>query len=267
MRCGRAFGSRRSRWTSSTAPRHAPSAASCTAADSSPPSPARTCRAGCGPGSFTRMILAIDQGTTGTTCLVFDEEARLRSRAYREFRQHFPQPGWVEHDAAEIWEVSRAVAHEALGAAGVPAAALTAIGLTNQRETVVAWDEATGEPLHRAIVWQDRRTSARCDQLREQGLEDLVRERTGLVIDPYFSGAKIERMLDNAAGLRERTNAGGGRFGTVDAALAFKRTGRALTDWSNASRTMLFDIRKLEWDADLCEALGVPEAALPEPAL
>jgi glycerol kinase len=212
------------------------------------------------------MILAIDQGTTGTTCLVFDEEARLRSRAYREFRQLFPQPGWVEHDAVEIWDVTRTVAHEALEAAGVPAADLTAIGLTNQRETVVAWDERSGAPLHNAIVWQDRRTAARCDSLREQGLEDLVRERTGLVIDPYFSATKIEWMLEHVAGLRERALAGGVRFGTIDAWLAFKLTGRAVTDWSNASRTMLFDIHALQWDPDLCEALGVPSAALPATA-
>jgi glycerol kinase len=212
------------------------------------------------------MILAIDQGTTGTTCLVFDQEARLRSRAYREFTQHFPRPGWVEHDAAEIWEVTRAVAHEALGAAGVPAAELTAIGLTNQRETVVAWDEQSGAPLHNAIVWQDRRTAARCDRLRDQGLEELVRERTGLVVDPYFSGTKIEWMLEHVPGLRERAQAGGVRFGTIDAWLAFKLTGHAVTDWSNASRTMLFDIHALRWDPDLCEALGVPMPALPEPA-
>ena len=141
------------------------------------------------------MILAIDQGTTGTTCLVFDEQARLRSRAYREFTQHFPRPGWVEHDAAEIWEVTRAVAHEALGSAGIPPGQVSAVGITNQRETVVAWDERTGEPLHHAIVWQDRRTAERCDELRAQGLETLVRERTGLVVDPYFSGTKIEWLL------------------------------------------------------------------------
>jgi len=205
------------------------------------------------------MILAIDQGTTGTTCLVFDEEARLRSRAYREFRQHFPQPGWVEHDAGEIWEVSRAVAHEALGAAGVPAAALTAIGLTNQRETVVAWDEATGEPLHRAIVWQDRRTSARCDQLREQGLEDLVRERTGLVIDPYFSGTKMEWLV------REGGVDPSAAFGTIDSWLAFKLTGRHVTDYSNASRTLLFGLRDLSWDRELCELLSVEPDSLPDP--
>src|SRR5437016_2666923 len=200
------------------------------------------------------MILAIDQGTTGTTCLVFDPGAELIGRAYREFEQHFPRPGWVEHDAAEIWEVTQAVAGEALADAGLGPGDLRAVGITNQRETVVVWDPSTGEPLHRALVWQDRRTAARCDELREAGHQDLIRERTGLVIDPYFSGTKIEWLLDNVAGLRERTNAGGVRFGTIDAWLAFKLTGRALTDWSNASRTMLFDIRKLEWDADLCEA-------------
>src|SRR6185436_20180994 len=139
------------------------------------------------------MILAIDQGTTGTTCLLFDGEARLVGRAYREFEQHFPRPGWVEHDANEIWEVTRAVAREALNDAGGPE--LRAIGITNQRETVVAWDPRTGEPLHNAIVWQDRRTAARCDELREAGREPLFRERTGLVLDPYFSGTKIEWLL------------------------------------------------------------------------
>src|SRR5215207_4556885 len=154
------------------------------------------------------MILAIDQGTTGTTCLLFDEEARVRGRAYREFTQHFPRPGWVEHDASEIWDVTRVVAHEALVGAGVAASALNAVGITNQRETVVAWDERSGRPLHNAIVWQDRRTAARCDALREQGLEPTVREQTGLVIDPYFSGTKIEWMLEHVEGLRDRTAAG-----------------------------------------------------------
>jgi glycerol kinase len=211
------------------------------------------------------MILAIDQGTTGTTCLVFDEQARLRSRAYREFTQHFPRPGWVEHDAEEIWEVSRAVAHEALGSAGIPPDQVSAVGITNQRETVVAWDARTGAPLHRAIVWQDRRTAQRCEELRAQGLEAKVRERTGLVIDPYFSGTKIAWLLESVPGLRERAERGEVRFGTIDAWLALKLTGRAATDWTNASRTMLFDIHNLRWDEELCGALGVPPAALPEP--
>ncbi len=212
------------------------------------------------------MILAIDQGTTGTTCLLFDDEGRVRGRAYREFTQHFPRPGWVEHDAAEIWDVTRIVAHEALVSAGVVAGALEAVGITNQRETIVVWDEASGTPLHNAIVWQDRRTAPRCDELRAQGLEPLVRERTGLVIDPYFSATKIEWLLENVAGLRERVAAGGVRFGTIDAWLAFNLTGRTVTDYSNASRTMLFDIGALRWSDELCDTLGVPVAALPEAA-
>ena len=210
------------------------------------------------------MILSIDQGTTGTTCLVFDDDAELAGRAYREFEQHFPKPGWVEHDATEIWEVSRTVAAEALAQARVDAAGLRAVGITNQRETVVCWDERTGEPLHRAIVWQDRRTAARCDELRAAGREDLFRERTGLVIDPYFSGTKIEWLLHNVPGLRDRAREGGVRFGTIDAWLAFKLTGRTVTDYSNASRTLLFDIHSLDWDPQLCALLGVPVQSLPE---
>jgi glycerol kinase len=165
-----------------------------------------------------------------------------------------------------MWEVPHAVAGEALKSAGVKASDLAGIGITNQRETVVAWDERTGEPLHRAIVWQDRRTSARCDELRRQGYEPLVRERTGLVLDPYFSGTKIEWLLRNVDGLAARAKEGGVRFGTIDAWLAFKLTGRAVTDYSNASRTLLFDVFGLRWDEDLCALLGVPEAALPEAA-
>ena len=212
------------------------------------------------------MILAIDQGTTGTTCLLFDAECRLRGRAYREFEQHFPRPGWVEHDASEIWDVTRVVAHEALVAADVTAGSLTAVGITNQRETVVAWDERSGRPLCNAIVWQDRRTAARCDALRAQGFEDVVRRRTGLVVDPYFSGTKIEWMLEHVDGLRAAAAAGGVRFGTIDAWLAYNLTGRAVTDYSNASRTMLFDIEALRWSTELCETLGVPIGSLPEAA-
>src|SRR5665811_426485 len=152
------------------------------------------------------MILAIDQGTTGTTCLVFDGEGRIAGRAYSEFEQHFPRPGWVEHDAGEIWAVARRVAVEAIADAGIQGADLDAIGITNQRETVVAWDPATGEPLHRALVWQDRRTAGRCEELREAGHEPLVRERTGLVLDPYFSGTKIECcLLYTSPSPRDRT--------------------------------------------------------------
>jgi glycerol kinase len=209
------------------------------------------------------MLLAIDQGTTGTTCLVFDAEAELIGRSYREFEQHFPRAGWVEHDAAEIWDVSRAVAIEALGDAGVAPGELAAVGIANQRETVCVWDPDTGEPLHRALVWQDRRTAARCDELREAGHEELVRERTGLVLDPYFSGTKIEWLLRNVDGLRERAQTGRAVFGTIDSWMLFKLTGEHATDPSNASRTLLFDIRRGEWDGDLCELLGVPARSLP----
>ena len=203
------------------------------------------------------MILAIDQGTTGTTCLVFDREGRVRGRAYSEFKQFFPRPGWVEHDASEIWEVTRRVAAEAIADAGGPE--LEAIGITNQRETVVAWDPQSGAPIHRALVWQDRRTADRCEELKLAGHEPLVRERTGLTIDPYFSGTKIEWLLRNAEGAERAV------FGTIDSWLLFKLTGRHVTDYTNASRTMLFDIRKLAWDEELCGLLGVDPARLPEP--
>jgi glycerol kinase len=205
------------------------------------------------------VILAIDQGTTGTTCLVFDEAGGIAGRAYSEFEQHFPQPGWVEHDAEEIWEVTRRVAAEAIADAGIAGAELEAIGITNQRETIVAWDRDTGKPIHRALVWQDRRTAGRCDELREAGHEPLVRERTGLTIDPYFSGTKIEWLLRNVEGAEHAV------FGTIDSWLLFKLTGEHLTDYTNASRTMLFDIRKLGWDEELCGLLGVDPARLPQP--
>jgi glycerol kinase len=206
------------------------------------------------------LILAIDQGTTGTMCLVFDRDGRIAGRAYSEFEQHFPRPGWVEHDATEIWEVTREVASRAISEAGIDGASLEGIGITNQRETVVAWDRRSGEPVHNALVWQDRRTAARCDELRDAGYERLVRERTGLVIDPYFSGTKIEWLLQNVDAARDAA------FGTIDSWLTFKLTGRHTTDYSNASRTMLFDIRRLGWDEELCDLLGVDSAALPEPA-
>jgi glycerol kinase len=212
------------------------------------------------------MILAIDQGTTGTKCIVFDERAEIVGRAYREFAQHFPQPGWVEHDAEEIWEVTQAVAGEALADAEVRPGELTAVGITNQRETVCVWDPATGEPLHRAIVWQDRRTAERCEQLRADGHEQLVRERTGLVLDSYFSGTKIEWLLRNVEGLRERARDGRALFGTIDAWLIFKLCGEHLTDPSNASRTMLYDIAANRWDPELLALLDIPERALPRVA-
>jgi glycerol kinase len=210
------------------------------------------------------MILAIDQGTTGSTCLVFDQDAQLLGRAYSEFAQHFPRPGWVEHDAGEIWEVTQAVAGEALDEAGVGPGELRAVGITNQRETVCVWDPETGEPLHRALVWQDRRTAARCDELRAAGHEALVRTRTGLVLDPYFSGTKIEWMLANVDGLRERAESGRAMFGTIDSWLTFKLTGEHVTDQSNASRTLLYDIEQGAWDEELCDLLSVPITSLPE---
>ncbi|HEV7527460.1 MAG TPA: glycerol kinase GlpK [Solirubrobacteraceae bacterium] len=209
------------------------------------------------------MILAIDQGTTGTNCLVFDEHIEPIGRAYREFTQHFPRPGWVEHDAREIWEVTMAVAGEALQDAGVRSGDLDALGIANQRETVCVWDRDSGEPLHHAIVWQDRRTAARCEQLREQGHEALVRARTGLVLDPYFSATKIEWLLEHVDGLRERARAGRALFGTVDSWLIFKLTGEHVTDVTNASRTLLYDIGEGRWDPELLELFGVPERALP----
>src|SRR5829696_10087420 len=205
------------------------------------------------------MILAIDQGTTGTTCIVFDDEGRPAGRGYSEFEQHFPRAGWVEHDANEIWDVTQRVAREALDDAGVEGADLAGIGITNQRETVVAWDPKTGEPLHRALVWQDRRTAARCDELREQGKEPVFREKTGLVLDPYFSGTKIEWLIKEA---KVDSHAA---FGTIDAWLVYKLTGRHATDYSNASRTQLFNIHDLEWDGELCDLLGVSPRSLPEP--
>lgn len=209
------------------------------------------------------MILAIDQGTTATTCLVFDPRAELIGRASREFAQHYPRPGWVEHDIEEIWAVTQAVAGEALADAGVAPSELAAIGITNQRETVCVWDPSSGRPLHRAIVWQDRRSAPRCDELRHAGREELVRQRTGLVLDPYFSATKIEWLLENVDGLRVRATGGQAVFGTVDAWLLFQLTGEALTDPSNASRTMLLDIHHGGWDGELLELFGVPERALP----
>lgn len=204
------------------------------------------------------MILAIDQGTTGSTALVFNEEGRIAGRGYAEFRQHFPKPGWVEHDAEEIWETTWGVAARALAGAGISGPDLDAIGITNQRETVVAWDPATGKPIHRALVWQDRRGSARCDELREQGLEPTVREKTGLVLDPYFSATKIEWLRQNVEGADRAA------FGTIDSWLVHRMCGEHVTDLTNASRTMIFDTGTLDWDPGLCETFGVDPGLLPE---
>jgi glycerol kinase len=205
------------------------------------------------------MILGIDQGTTGSRAFLFDERGKVVTSAYSEFEQFFPRPGWVEHDAAEIWETVKKVCHAALDEAGLDGSQLTAIGITNQRETAVAWDRKSGEPLHRAIVWQDRRTAGRCDRLKAEGVEAMFRERTGLVLDAYFSATKYEWMLQEGGVPRDAA------FGTIDSWLLFKLTGRHATDYSNASRTLLFNIRELRWDPELCDTLGIPIGSLPEP--
>ena len=208
-------------------------------------------------------VLALDQGTTGSTALVVSADGRLLGRGYREFTQHFPSPGEVEHDAEEILRVTVDAAREAIKQAGVTP---DAIGITNQRETVCAWERATGRPVHRAIVWQDRRTAERCAQLKKQKKETLVRARTGLVLDPYFSATKIEWLLEHVKGLRKRAKDGDVVFGTIDTWLIFRLTkGKTFaTDHTNASRTMLYDITKRVWDRDLLKLYGVPADALPE---
>ncbi|MFO1120572.1 MAG: glycerol kinase GlpK [Rhodospirillales bacterium] len=211
-------------------------------------------------------VLSIDQGTTGSTVLIFDRDANVKGRAYSEFTQHFPKPGWVEHDAEEIWTVTLGVIEAALEKSGIGASALNAIGITNQRETTVLWERATGRPVARAIVWQDRRTAPFCEELKAKGFEELVRQKTGLVIDPYFSGTKIKWLLDSIPGLRTRAERGEIAFGTIDSWLVWHLTGGAahVTDYSNASRTLLFNINDLTWDDELLHLLDVPRAILPE---
>ncbi len=210
-------------------------------------------------------VLAIDQGTTGSTVLVFDRRGRIVSRAYSEFSQHYPRPGWVEHDPEEIWRVTLRVARQAVRRAGIKAAALAAIGITNQRETAVVWDRRTGAPVHRAIVWQDRRTSDHCARLKEEGHEAAVRAKTGLVLDPYFSGTKVAWILDHVRGARQRAAHGDLLFGTVDSWLIWKLTGGRVhaTDPTNAARTLLYNIHERRWDAELLGLFGVATAMLP----
>lgn len=212
------------------------------------------------------VILALDQGTTSSRAIVFDPDGRVLSVAQREFAQIFPHPGWVEHDPREIWNSQRDTAVDALRLAGVDAPNVAAIGITNQRETTVLWERDTGRPIGNAIVWQDRRTAALCDDLKARGLEKRVRERTGLLLDPYFSGTKIAWMLDAVPGLRERAHRGEIAFGTVDSWLIWNFTGgrRHVTDVTNASRTLLFDIHACDWSGELLEILNVPRALLPE---
>jgi glycerol kinase len=213
-----------------------------------------------------KPILALDQGTTSSRSIVFDLEGNLLGLAQQEFTQHFPEPGWVEHNPEEIWDSQLATAREALKRAGISASELGAIGITNQRETTILWERRTGRPVYRAIVWQDRRTAGICDELKARGLEPVFHQKTGLVLDPYFSGTKIKWILDHHPDLRARAEAGELAFGTVDSWLIFRLTGGQVhaTDVTNASRTLLFNIHQLEWDEELLGYLGVPRAILPE---
>jgi glycerol kinase len=213
-----------------------------------------------------QYILALDQGTTSSRAILFDRMGDIVSVAQKEFTQIYPQPGWVEHDPQEIWGGQAGVASEAIAKAGLESTAIAAIGITNQRETTVVWDRETGVPVYNAIVWQDRRTAAFCDALKEQGLEPLIREKTGLLVDAYFSGSKIKWILDNVPGARARAEAGKLAFGTIDSWLVWNFTqGQVhVTDVSNASRTMLFNIHTLSWDDELLQIMGVPKYMLPE---
>jgi len=213
-----------------------------------------------------RHILAIDQGTTSTRSMVFDDSGRSVALARREHAQHFPAAGWVEHDAEEIWQNALATAREALERAGLGPGEIAAIGITNQRETTVIWERATGRPIHRAIVWQDRRTAEACLRLEAQGAHELVRRRTGLLLDPYFSGTKIAWLLEQVPGARARAERGELAFGTMDCFLLWRLTGGRVhaTDVTNASRTLLFDIHRGDWDDELLQLIGVPRALLPD---
>ncbi len=211
-------------------------------------------------------ILSIDQGTTGTKAIIFNKEGLLVAQASKEFSQIYPRPGWVEHDPEEIWRVVLEVIQSALGQRQIAAGQIKAIGITNQRETTVIWDRRTGKPIHNAIVWQCRRTARICQELQEKGLEQVCREKTGLVLDAYFSGSKISWLLDNVKGAREQGEKGELAFGTIDSWLVYKLTGGKVhvTDYSNASRTLLFNIKDLQWDEELLEIMDVPAAILPE---
>jgi glycerol kinase len=212
-----------------------------------------------------RFVLALDQGTTSSRALLFDAQGRVAGLGQRETTQHYPQPGWVEQDPEEIFQTQLAVAREALARAGATAAEVAAIGITNQRETTLVWERATGRPIHRAIVWQDRRTAELCDHLKLQGLEPLFTHRTGLVLDPYFSGSKLRWILDHVPGARQRAEAGELAFGTVDTWLVWNLTGGAVhaTDASNASRTLLYNIHNGDWDDKLLQLMRIPRAVLP----
>ncbi|MCG6558523.1 glycerol kinase GlpK [Ruegeria sp. 1NDH52C] len=212
------------------------------------------------------FILAIDQGTTSSRAILFDGEMRRVATAQREFTQHFPEAGWVEHDAEEIWQTTVEVCREVISAQGIGPEQIAGIGITNQRETTVVWDKASGAPVHRAIVWQDRRTAAICERLRNAGCEDDFTAQTGLLLDPYFSGTKVKWILDTVPGARDRAAAGELLFGTIDSFLIWRLTGGRVhaTDATNAARTLMFDIHQGEWSKEICELLDVPMAMLPE---
>ena len=216
---------------------------------------------------MAKYIMSFDAGTTSNRCILFDQEGRVRAAAQKEFPQIFPRPGWVEHDAREIWATQLGVAVEAMGKIGATAADIAAIGITNQRETTVVWDRATGEPVYNAIVWQCRRTSAYCAELKARGYAEAIRRKTGLVVDAYFSGPKIRWILDNVPGARRRAEAGELLFGTVETWLIWLLTGGRVhvTDYSNASRTMLFNINTLDWDEELLDLMDIPRSMLPTP--
>ncbi|MEI4264070.1 glycerol kinase GlpK [Roseovarius sp. D0-M9] len=213
-----------------------------------------------------KYILAIDQGTTSSRAILFDEALQVAAIAQEEFPQHYPQSGWVEHDASDLWSTAAGTCRQVIERAGITAADIAAIGITNQRETTLVWDRKTGQPIHNAIVWQDRRTAAICATLRERGHEDMVTERTGLLLDPYFSGTKLKWILDNVEGARAKARAGDLLFGTVDSYLIWKATGGRshVTDATNAARTLLYDIRKGRWSRTICDLLDVPMGMLPQ---
>ena len=215
---------------------------------------------------MAKYVMALDAGTTSNRCILFNEKGEMCSVAQKEFTQHFPKPGWVEHEPGEIWSTQLAVAREAMTKIGASAEDIAAIGITNQRETTIVWDKNTGQPVYPAIVWQCRRTSEYCDSLKEKGLTEKFREKTGLVIDAYFSGTKVKWILDHVEGARERAEKGTLLFGTVETWLIWKLTRGAVhvTDYSNASRTMLFNIHTLEWDDEILEELGIPKSMLPQ---
>ena len=215
---------------------------------------------------MSKFILALDQGTSSSRAIVFDHDGSILSTAQMEFTQYFPQPGWVEHDPMEIWSSEAAVIAQAISKIGIGGKDIAAIGITNQRETTIVWDAETGAPVYNAIVWQDRRTSPYCDQLKAEGLVDKIRQKTGLIIDAYFSGTKIKWILDNVPGARERAEAGKLRFGTVDSWLVWQLTRGDvhITDVSNASRTMLFNINTLQWDDELLALMDIPRSMMPE---